>query len=304
MATRRKKKASPARHVEDEERERPHDGHDGAKMGRRPVWQGYLKLSLVNCPVALFSATSGANDIHFHMINPKTNNRVHMIPTDPDTGPIERADLVKGYEIEKNRYVIVTQDELDAVKLETTHTLDIERFVEATDIDRLFWNDPYYLVPDDKSGIEAYTVIRDALERTNRIALGRVVMHTRERLMALEPRGKGILVYSLRMRDEVVDPKKAFGGIPSAKPDHSMIEVAEKIIEQRAGAFEPEKLEDRYEKALRDLLRRKERGEKLVVSEPPERSNVIDLMDALRKSLKKEGRTPPAANRVRHRAKG
>jgi DNA end-binding protein Ku len=304
MATRRNKKASPARHAEEEERERLHDDHDGAKIGRRPVWQGHLKLSLVNCPVALFNATSSANDIHFHMINPKTDNRVRMIPTDPDTGPIERADLVKGYEIKKNRYVIVTQDELDAVKLETTHTLDIERFVEATDIDRLFWNDPYYLVPNDKSGIEAYTVIRDALEKTNRIALGRVVMHTRERLMALEPRGKGLIAYSLRMRDEVVDPKKAFGDIPSAKPDHSMIEIAEKIIEQQAGAFEPEKFEDRYEKALRDLLRRKERGEKLVVSEPPERSNVIDLMDALRKSLKKEGRTPPAANRVGHRAKG
>lgn len=304
MATRRKKKVSSAKRADDEEREEPRVGHNGAKLGRRPVWQGHLKLSLVNCPVALFNATSSASDVHFHLLNPKTNNRIRMVPTDPDTGPIERADLVKGYEIKKNRYVVVTQDELDAVKLETTHTIDIERFVEEAEIDRLFWNDPYYLVPNDKAGIEAYTVIRTALEKTNRIALGRVVMHARERLMALEPRDKGIVAYSLRMRDEVVDPKQAFDDIPAAKLDPQMIEIAEKIIDQQAGAFEPANFKDRYEDALRELMRRKERGEKLVVAEKPEESNVIDLMEALRRSAKLKGRTPPAAHKSGRRAHG
>ncbi len=143
-----------------------------AKLSARPIWQGHLRLSLVSCPVSLYGATSRSNDVSFHLLNPKTNNRIRMIPTDPDTGPVERADLVKGYEIEKNHYVIVTPKELDAVKLETTHTIDIERFVDANDIDRLFWSTPYYLVPNEKTGLDAYTVIRDALVQTGRIALG------------------------------------------------------------------------------------------------------------------------------------
>jgi DNA end-binding protein Ku len=274
-----------------------------AKLSTRPVWQGHLRLSLVSCPVALYGATSRENDISFHMLNPKTNNRIRMIPTDPDTGPVNRADLVKGYEIEKNRYVVVSEKELDAVKLESTHTIEIERFVDESDIDRLFWNDPYYLVPNEKTGIDAYTVIRDALRETGRIALGRVVMHTRERLVALEPRDKGIIAYTLRMRDEVVNPAHAFGDIPAGKPDKRMIEIAEKIIEQQEGPFEPEKFEDRYETALRDLIARKEKGEKIVTAEPVEDDNVIDLMEALKKSLGRKGHAAAAENRLERRAR-
>ena len=262
---------------------------NGPRLSARPIWQGQLRLSLVSCPVALYGATSRSADISFHLLNPKTNNRIRMIPTDPDTGPVERADLVKGYEITKNHYVVLSADELDAVKLETTHTIEIERFVDEKEIDRLYWNDPYYLIPNEKTGVEAYTVIREALKEAGRIALGRVVMHTRERLVALEPRDKGILVYTLRMADEVVPPKEAFADIPAAKPDKRMIEIARKIIEQQEGAFEPEKFHDRYETALRDLIRRKEKGEKLVTAEPVEDDNVIDLMEALRKSLKHKG---------------
>ena len=236
--------------------------------------------------MALYGATSRASDISFHLLNPETNNRIRMIPTDPDTGPVERADLVKGYEISKNHYVVLTDDELDAVKLETTHIIEIERFVDEMGIDRLYWNDPYYLLPGEKGGVEAYTVIRDALVETGRIALGRVVMHTRERLVALEARDKGIIVYTLRMRDEVVNPTDAFEDIPVTKPNKQMIEIARKLIEQKEGAFEPEKFEDRYEDALRDLIRRKEKGEKLVTAKPVENDNVIDLMQALKKSLK------------------
>ena len=259
------------------------------RLSSRPIWQGQLRLSLVSCPVALYGATSRSSDISFHLLNPKTNNRIRMIPTDPDSGPVERADLVKGYEITKNHYVVLSADELDAVKLETTHTIEIERFVDEKEIDRLYWNDPYYLIPNEKTGVEAYTVIREALSEAGRIALGRVVMHTRERLVALEPRDKGILVYTLRMADEVVPPKEAFADIPAVKPDKRMIEIARKIIEQQEGAFEPEKFHDRYETALRDLIRRKEKGEKLVTAEPVEDDNVIDLMEALKKSLKHKG---------------
>jgi DNA end-binding protein Ku len=301
MAARKKTKAKarkPARHKVAAK----HGHHKPANsnephLSSRPIWQGQLRLSLVSCPVALYGATSRASDISFHLLNPETNNRIRMIPTDPDTGPVERADLVKGYEISKSKYVILSSDELDAVKLETTRTIEIERFVSEKDIDRLYWNDPYYLIPDEKGGVEAYTVIREALSETGRIALGRVVMHGRERLVALEPRDKGIVVYTLRMGDEVVQPKDAFHDIPAARPNKQMIEIARKIIEQKEGAFEPDKFEDRYENALRDLIRRKQKGEKLVTAEPVENDNVIDLMDALKKSL---GRKPaPARKRAR-----
>ncbi|HXS08035.1 MAG TPA: Ku protein [Rhizomicrobium sp.] len=258
------------------------------QLSARPIWQGQLRLSLVSCPVALYGATTRASDISFHLLNPDTNNRIRMVPTDPDTGPVERADLVKGYEISKNKYVVLSNEELDAVKLETTHAIEIERFVDEKDIDRLYWNAPYYLVPNEDNGVEAYTVIREALSEAGRVALGRVVMHTRERLVALEPRDRGIVAYTLRMGDEVIAPKQAFADIPAARPDKQMIEIARKIIEQREGAFEPEKFEDRYENALRDLIRRKQKGEKLVTAEPVEEDNVIDLMAALKKSLKQK----------------
>ena len=261
----------------------------------RPVWEGHLRLSLVSCPVSLYRATTNKNDITFHLLNPQTNNRIRMVPTDPDTGPIERSELVKGYEVEKNRYVILTNEEIADVRLETTHTLDIERFVDEGEIDRLFWNDPYYLLPSEKSGVEAYAVIRDAMSATGRVALGRVVMHTRERQMAVEPRGRGLIAYSLHTRDEVVDVDGAFKDLPSTKPDPKMIEIAEKIIAQQEGPFQPELFEDRYEKALRELIRMKEKGKRPVSVEPPRDTNVIDLMDALRKSLKgKSTTTAPA----------
>src|SRR5689334_11102819 len=201
-------------------------------LSARPVWQGQLRLSLVSCPVALYRATSRANDISFHLLNPETNNRIRMVPTDPETGPVNRSDLVRGYEIEKNRYVIVTDDELDAVKLETTHSLDIERFVDADTIDRLFWDEPYVLLPTDDIAANAYAVIREAMSDTHRVALGRVVMHTRERLMAIEPRDNGLLTYTLRMRDEVVNMANALESVPSITPDQQMVEIADKIIEQ------------------------------------------------------------------------
>src|SRR5215467_1923159 len=259
-------------------------------LSARPVWQGHLRLSLVSCPVALYKATSRSNDISFNLLNPATNNRIRMVPTDPETGPVNRSDLVRGYEIEKNRYVIIDDEELDAVKLETTHTLDIERFVSADSIDRLFWDVPYVLLPTDDIAANAYAVIREAMADTNHIALGRVVMHTRERLMAIEPRANGLVASTLRMRDEVVHMSKALEAIPHVKPDKQMVDIAEQIIAQQQGPFDPEEFRDRYEEALRDLIKRKEHGEKPTAIAPPaEPSNVIDLMAALKKSLGAKG---------------
>ena len=263
-------------------------------MASRPTWQGHLRLSLVTCPVALYTATASGGEVHFNMLHKTTHNRIRMIPTDPETGPVDRDDIVKGYEIEKDRYVVVTEDEIEEVRLESTRTIDIDRFVDEKEIDRLYWNDPYFLVPDGKMAVEAYTVIREAMRKSGRIALGRVVMHTRERLLAIEPRDNGLIAYSLRTHDEVRDPKEAFEDIPSAKADPKMVEIAAKIIEQQEGPFEPSQFEDRYEKALRELIHRKERGEKLVKAEPVADTNVVDLMEALKRSLKNKGGSAPA----------
>jgi DNA end-binding protein Ku len=271
--------------------------HGGTGMRGRPTWQGHLKLSLVTCPVALYTATEAAGDVHFHMLSAKSHNRIRMIPTDPESGPIDRDDIVKGYEVDKDRYVVVTDDEIAAVRLESTRTIDIERFVDAADIDRMYWNDPYFLVPDGKLAAEAYAVIREAMRHTRKIALGRVVMHTRERLLAIEPRDNGLLAYSLRSHDEVRDPAEAFDDIPKTKADPAMVEIAEKIIAQQSGAFDPSRFTDRYEDALKKLIAQKESGKAGTVEvEPAEDTNVVDLMAALRKSLGQSGagRTAPA----------
>lgn len=255
-------------------------------MAPRPTWQGHLRLSLVTCPVALYTATSPAGDVHFNLLHKDTNNRIRMVPTDPELGPVERSDLVKGFEYEKGQYIVVTQDEINAVRLESTKTIDIERFVDAADIDRLYWDSPYFLAPDGKLALEAYTVIREAMAKTKKIALGRVVMHQRERLLALEPRDNGMMAWSLRTKDEVRDANSVFGDIPNKKPDAAMIQIAQKIIDQQEGPFDPSEFNDRYEDALRSLIKEKQKGKgRKVKASPPEDTNVVDLMDALRKSL-------------------
>jgi DNA end-binding protein Ku len=263
-------------------------------MAIRPTWQGHLKLSLVTCPVALYTAIDAGGDVHFHLINPKTNNRIKMVATDPDSGPVERSQLVKGYEVEKNQYILLTDDEIRSVKLESTKTISIERFVAEADIDRIYWDNPYYLAPDGKIAEEAFGVIREAMKRSGQIALGRVVLSTRERILALEPRGKGILAYSLRTDDEVRSPDEVFGSIGDAKPDANMISIARKIIEQLEGPFDPSQFIDRYENALKALIADKQKGHRPVVAEEPEDTNVIDLMAALRASLGGKGNAAPA----------
>jgi DNA end-binding protein Ku len=259
-------------------------------MAPRPTWQGHLRLSLVTCPVALYTATSPKGDVHFNLLHKDTHNRIRMIPTDPEKGPVERSELVKGYEVSKGHYIVITPEEIESVRLESTRVIDIEKFVDADEIDRMYWNDPYFLVPDGKMAAEAFGVIREAMAKQSRIALGRIVMHQRERLLALEPRGKGLLAYSLRTYQEVRDPASYFDDIPDVKPDAKMVTIAEKIIEQLEGAFEPKEFNDRYEDALRALIKEKEKGAgRKVTAEEPQDTNVVDLMEALRKSLESGG---------------
>jgi DNA end-binding protein Ku len=263
-------------------------------MATRPTWQGHLRLSLVSCPVALYTGTSSTSEVHFNLLHKETMNRIRMVPTDPETGPVERSELVKGFEVDKGRYVVVTDDEIRAVRLESTRTLDIERFVGADEIDRLYWNDPYYLAPDGKVAVEAFGVIREAMARSGKLALGRLVLHQRERLMALEPRDNGIVAYSLRPYDEVRPPKDYFGSIPDARPDAKMVDIAQKIIEQLEGPFDPTLFDDRYEDALKALIQDKQKGHKIEKVEEAQDTNVVDLMEALRRSL---GKAPAASAR-------
>jgi len=254
-------------------------------MAYRPTWQGHLKLSLVTCPVALYTATNEAGDVHFHLINPKTNNRIKMITTDPDTGPIDRHDLVKGYEVSKGEYILLTDEEIRSVKLESTRTIDIERFVPGADIDRIYWDSPYYLAPDGKMAQETFGVIRTAMEKSGQIALGRIVMATRERILALEPRGKGILAYTIRTDADVRKPDDIFSAISDKPADPAMIAIAEKIIAQQEGPFDPTQFVDRYEGALQALIAEKAKGHIPAKIAAPEETNVVDLMAALRASL-------------------
>lgn len=280
-------------------------------MAARPTWQGHLKLSLVTCPVALYTATNSAGDVHFNLINPKTNNRIKLITTDPDTGPVNRSDLVKGYEVSKGEYILLTNDEISSVKLESTKTIDIERFVAADEIDRLYWDNPYFLAPDGKLAQEAFGVIRTAMETTGQIALGRVVIGTRERILALEPRDKGILAYTIRTDAEVRKPDEIFGAISSAKPPAAMVAIARQIIEQQEGPFDPSQFVDRYEQALKALIAAKQKGHKPAKVAEPEDTNVVDLMSALRSSLagkaaasKAKAKTAKAAPKARARKAG
>jgi DNA end-binding protein Ku len=258
-------------------------------MATRPTWQGYLRLSLVSCPVALYTATSRSGEVHFNMLHKATHNRIKMIPTDPETGPVERSDIVKGFEIEKGRYVVVTDEEIKNVRLETTRTLDIERFVDEDDIDRLYWNDPYFLAPDGDMAVEAFTVIREAMKKARKVALGRLVMHQRERLMALEAHDRGILAYTLRNNREVREAEEIFTHIKAMKPPAAMVDIAAKIIEQQEGPFDPSQFTDRYEDALRALIKEKEKGHTVKAPEEPKEAEVIDLMEALKRSLGQSG---------------
>jgi DNA end-binding protein Ku len=256
-------------------------------MAARPTWQGHLKLSLVTCPVALYTATTSTNDVRFHLINPETNNRIRMVPTDPDTGPVERSDLVRGYEVSKDEYVLFDDSDFDKVRLESTKTISIDKFVDESEIDRLYWDSPFYVVPEKGAGLEAFAVIRDAMKKQGKVALGCLVLRGKERQLALEVRGKGLVAYTLRAQDEVRDAGDYFDDIKAVKADADMVEIAARIIGQKEADFDPADFKDRYDDALREMIKAKAKGGKGTVDvAEPDDTNVIDLMAALRSSLK------------------
>jgi DNA end-binding protein Ku len=256
-------------------------------MAPRAYWKGFLRLSLVSCPIALFPATSEREKISFHQLNKKTGNRIRYLKVDSETGDeVDRDEIVKGYELRKGEYVQVEPEELEAVAIESKRMIEIDEFVPRKEIDELYFANPYYIVPDGDVGTQAFAVIRDAIEDEGMMALGRVVFTSREHVIALEPRGKGIMGVTLRYPYEVRDEKQFFDEIPSDKVTKDMLDLASHIVKTKTGHFNPKQFEDHYEDALKDLLRKKEHGEKIEAPRKDESAKVINLMDALRRSAK------------------
>src|SRR5215467_14514269 len=271
----------------------------------RAYWKGYLKLSLVSCPIALFPATSEREKISFHQVNKETGHRIRYKKVDAETGDdVDNADIVKGYEIAKGEYIEVEPDELEAVAIESKHVIDIEEFVPRNEIDELYLRDPYYIVPDGEVGQQAFAVIRDAIRKEGMVALGKVVFTTREHIIALEARDKGMVGVTLRYPYEVRQAKDYFDAIEDEKVPKDMLDLAVHIVESKKGEFEPEKFEDEYDNALKELLRKKQKGERIERPKAPSRTNVVNLMDALRRSVAQEKRAPASAKEGRKRIAG
>jgi DNA end-binding protein Ku len=268
-------------------------------MAPRPNWKGFLKLSLVSCAVALYPATSTSQRIRFNIINRNTGNRIRNDIVDAETGqPVDPEDRVKGYQVEKGRYVLVEDEELDNVALESTHTIDIEEFVPVSEVDRIYLDESYYLVPQDDMAQEAFAVIREAMRKEDLVGLARVVIYRREHLLLLQPRGKGLMATALRYKTEVRNADNYFDEIPNIKVPADMLKLGTQILESKKGHFDPDKFEDRYENALMKLIKAKQAGKAPPTIAEPKPSNVINLMDALRRSARADRRAP--ASRKSH----
>jgi DNA end-binding protein Ku len=274
-------------------------------MPPRANWKGYLRLSLVSCPIALYPASSLSEKVSFNRINRKTGNRLKQQNVDSETGEVvPREDIARGYEIGKGQYLIVEDEEFEAVQVESTRTIEIDQFVPRNEIDDRYIDSPYYIAPDGEVGQDAFAVIRDTIGKMNMVALGRVVLTRREHVIALETRGRGLLGMTLRYPYEVRDEQPYFEDIPQLKLPKDMMDLASHIVSNKSGHFDPSQVEDRYENALIDLLKKKEAGEKItpVRGAPPPR--VVNLMDALRASIDAEKKKAPApSTQVRRPAK-
>ena len=269
-------------------------------MAPRPNWKGHLKLSLVSCSVALYSATTTSDRIRFNIINRKTGNRVHNLVVDAETEePVEREDRVKGYQVEKGLYILLEDKELENVALESTHTIDIESFVPREEVDEIYLDESYYIIPNDKVAYEAFAVIREAMRKEGLVGLARVVLYRREHILMLQPRGKGLMATALRYRSEVRAEKNYFSDIPDIKISADMLDLAVHILRSKKAHFDPDQFEDRYENALTALIKAKQAGKPAPKLAEPRPSNVINLKDALRRSVKAEqgGAKPQAPSR-------
>jgi DNA end-binding protein Ku len=258
-------------------------------------WTGFLKLSFVTCAVRMMPAVTASEHIRFHLINPETGNRIRMKPHDAESDEVvDRADLVKGYEYDKDEYVVFEDDELDDLKIEASHTIEIVRFVKESDIDRRYFDDPYYLIPDGKVAVEAYKVIQEAIAAEKLVGLATLVMANRERPVAIEPRGRGLLVTRLRAPEDLRDDEPLFEDIPDKPADKQMVDMAKTLIDKMSGKFDPKLFEDRYQAALQTLVEAKLKGVKPKLPKAPRSAEVINLFDALKKSVAGSGATAPA----------
>jgi len=273
-------------------------------MAVRAYWKGSLKLSLVSCPVLLFPASTSVEKTRFHMINKETGNRLKQQMVDAETGDVVESDQKgRGYELKKGEYVEIEKEELEAVQIESNHTIDIDSFVPSDEIDKRYLNHPYYIAPDGKAGIDAFAVIRDAMRDQDRVALARIVLTNREHIIAIEPLGKGLLGTTLRYPYELRDEDEYFDDIKNPKISKDMIELASHILDTKAAHFDPGKFKDEYEDALKTLVRRKAAGKPVKAAEREEKpDNVISLMDALRQSLKGKASAKRSAHSRARRA--
>jgi DNA end-binding protein Ku len=274
-------------------------------MAPRANWKGFLRLSLVSCPIALFPATSESEKISFNQINRNTGHRIKYQKVDADTGEeVSSEDIVKGYKVDTDSYLEVTKDELENIALESTRTIDIDQFVPRSEIDDLYLVRPYYIVPDGKVGHDAYAVIRETIRSLDKVALGRVVLTNREHIISLEARDNGLMGMLLRYPYEVRNSAEYFDDVQDVKITKDMLDLAKHIVEQKSGHFDPSKFEDHYEAALQDLLNKKQRGQPIARAVPRSTGNVVNLMDALRASLKGgAGRDVPSQKKKAPKAK-
>lgn len=270
-------------------------------MAPRANWKGFLRLSLVTCPVALYPATSDTEKVSFNQINRKTGHRIKYSRVDAETGEeVASDDIMKGYKVDTDTYIEVTKDELDDIALDSTRTIEIDEFVPRADIDSRYVIRPYYLVPDGKVGHDAFAVIRETIRTMDKVAIGRVVLTNREHIIALEPLDKGLMGTLLRYPYEVRSEKEYFENIQDVKITKDMLDLAKHIVEQKSASFEPEQFEDRYEQALIDLINQKRNGVSTKAKAAPKTGgNVINLMDALKRSLASEKDAAPAPAKVR-----
>ena len=264
----------------------------GPAMARQSFWKGYLKLSLVTCPVAMMPATSEAEKIRFHTLNRATGNRVESRYVDAETGdPVEDENQARGYQSGAEQFVILEDEELEAVALESTRTIDIDVFVPATSIPWIYYDTPHYLVPNDKVGEEAFSVIRDAMAATGSVGIARLVLYRRERAVMLAPSGLGIIVWTLRYGDEVRGDADYFAAIKSEKTEPKLVTLIGQLIESRTVPWSPAMVKDPVETRLKDIIAAKKKGRaatpKSRAAAPPT-SNVVNIMDALRRSLESE----------------
>jgi DNA end-binding protein Ku len=263
-------------------------------MPARAYWQGQIRLALVSIPVEIYSATKSGASVAFKQIHEPSGKPIHYEKVVTGVGPVDTDEIMKGYEVSKGEFVLLEQDEIDAVKLESKKTLELTQFVDADEIPVLYYEKPYFVVPADDLAEEAFIVLREALRRTKKVGLGQLAMRGREYVVSLKPCGRGMVLETMRYADEVNKAQSYFRDIPDAKPDSELLDLAEALIDKKSGAFDPQEFHDRYVDALKDLIERKRKTKGKVIEEvdddtPSKSSNVVDLMAALKKSMEKSG---------------